>query len=134
MTVFLTIFLFLANIFSVSSLDLNISRISDDSLLRNRLRDTWFLDSPRNVLSRRAVIETLESGERVQVSVIEGRDEFMVLLSRELIRGRLPTDTAEGYSRRPTGLFPGWAQGSWMLTRNKTTGNPTLIRIFLRSD
>jgi len=134
MAVLFTIFFFLASIFPVNGLDLNISRISDDSLLRNRLKDTWFLDSPRNVLSRRAIVETLESGERVEVSVIEGRDEFMVILSRELIRGRLATDANPGYSRRPTGLFPGWAQGSWMLTRNKATGEPTLIRIFLRSD
>jgi len=70
----------------------------------------------------------MESGERVHVSTIEGRDEFIVLFSRELTRG------ASISERRGTGQFPGWAQGSWMITRRKDTGAGTLVRIFLRSD
>ncbi|MCL2806136.1 MAG: hypothetical protein FWD26_09370 [Treponema sp.] len=119
------ILLVLLNISPISSLDLPAARISDDSILRNNLRQAWFLDTPRMVLSQHTRIEHLETGERVQVSATEGRDEFIVVLSRERM------SAAE---RRPTGQFPGWAQGSWMLTRNKETGAGTLIRIFLRSD
>ena len=131
---FLVILFVLLNITPVFSLDLPISRISDDSLLRIRLMEAWMLETPTRVLSQRARIEVLESGERVQVSTLENNDEFMILFSRELIRGRAATDTAPEVERRATGQFPGWAQGSWMLTRRKDNGEPTLIRIFLRSD
>jgi hypothetical protein len=58
----------------------------------------------------------------------------MVLFSRELIRGRVATDTAPAVERRGTGQFPGWAQGSWMLIRRRDTGEGVRIRIFLNSD
>jgi len=70
----------------------------------------------------------------VEVSVTEGRNDFMVILSRERMGGRIATAANPAAERRPAGQFPGWAQGSWMLTRNKNTGDPKEIRIFLRSD
>jgi hypothetical protein len=36
--------------------------------------------------------------------------------------------------RAGSGNFPGWAQGSWVLTRRKDSGAATRIRVFLRSD
>jgi len=134
MPVFLLVFLTFFIIPQVNSLDLPITRIPDDSLLRIKLKDTWFTDTPGSVLARRGATETLESGERVQVGAIEGKDEFMVILSRELFSGRIAVDNSPAVPRRGTGQFPGWAQGSWMLTRRKDTGAGTLIRIFLRSD
>ncbi|MDR2965003.1 MAG: hypothetical protein LBU88_04440 [Treponema sp.] len=98
--------------------DVPVARISDDSQLRIRLRDAWFYDTPANVLSRRSAIEQLPSGEKVEVRAVNGRNEIMVLLSRE----------------NSLGEFPGWTQGSWMLTRRRDTGAGVLIRIFLRSD
>jgi hypothetical protein len=77
------------------------------------------METPSQVMARRPVIQTLETGERVEVRVETGRDEFMVIFARELA----------GTSR-----FPGWAQGSWMLTRNRNSGRGALIRVFLRSD
>jgi len=109
--------------FPVFGLDLPVSKITDDSFLRARMKDSWMVESVPRVLSMRPRIETLETGERVQMSVSEGREEFMVLFSRELVSGT-------SY----TGSFPGWAQGSWILTRRKDTGAGTNIRIFLRSD
>jgi hypothetical protein len=134
MSLFLLIFLFFSNLTSVCSLDLPVSRIPDDSLLRISLRESYFTDSPNRVLARRTTAEHLASGEVVEVSVVEGREEFMVILSRELVRGRIATDNNPAVERRGTGQFPGWAQGSWMLTRRKDTGAGVLIRIFLRSD
>jgi hypothetical protein len=115
-------------------LDLPTSQISDDSLLRFKLKDTWLTESPAWVLSRKASIQSLESGERVEVRAIEGKDEFMVLFSRELMNGRVATDSSPALPRMGTGQFPGWAQGSWMLIRKKDSGAGTLIRVFLRSD
>jgi hypothetical protein len=82
----------------------------------------------------RPVTEYLESGERIRVSAMEGRDEFMVILSRELMSGNVGFENNPAYPRTETGQFPGWAQGSWMLTRRKDTGAGVLIRVFLRSD
>jgi len=134
MSVILVIFFIFFNLFPVFSLDLPISQISDDSYLRIRLKDDWFTDTPRSVLARRPVIESLQSGERVQIRTEEGRQEFLVLISREMMGGRIASGNNPEIPRRATGQFPGYAQGSWMLTRNKETGAGTLIRIFLRSD
>jgi hypothetical protein len=131
----LWVFLLVISVFpNAFSLDLPSSQIADDSLLRQRLKDTWLTESPARVLSRNAYIQNLESGERVEVRTVEGRDEFMVLLSRELMNGRIAGDNSPALPRSGTGQFPGWAQGSWMLIRKKDTGAGTLIRVFLRSD
>jgi len=125
---FLIILILFSNLAPVFSFDLPVSRITDDSLLRLRLNNAWMIESPNRVLAQRARIESLETGERVRVSTIEGREEFMVVLARELMTGTSIAD------RTGTGEFPGWAQGSWMLTRRKDTGQGVQIRIFLRSD
>jgi hypothetical protein len=122
--------LFLAGAFwpglvpSLSGLDQPTRKIVDDSSLRILLKDTWFTEMPGRVLPRRPEIRTLGGGGQVQVRTEEGRDEFAVILARELTGG-----TGAG-----SGTFPGWAQGSWGLTRRKDTGEPTRIRVFLRSD
>ncbi|MDR1837430.1 MAG: hypothetical protein LBQ89_07210 [Treponema sp.] len=134
MSKFLAVFLFLSCISPVCALDLPSSQIHDDSLLRIGLKDTWLIDTPNRVLTRRSTIEYLESGERVEVRTEENREEFMVILSREMYSGRIATDNNSAIPRNGTGQFPGWAQGSWMLTRRKDTGAGVLIRIFLRSD
>jgi len=134
MPVILLVFLAFFIVPQVNSLDLPISQIPDDSLLRIKLKNTWLTDTPSKVLARRTAIETLESGERVEVSAIEGKEEFMVIMSRELFNGRVAVDNSPALPRRGTDQFPGWAQGSWMLTRRKDTGAGSLIRIFLRSD
>ena len=125
---FILILFILIFVFPIFGLDLPVSRIPDDSALRIRLRETWLTETPASVLAKQPVIEHLQNGDRVEVRTLEGRDEFLVILSRELMRGNTVA------SRRETGVFPGWAQGSWMITRRKDTGDGTLIRIFLRSD
>jgi len=128
MPVFFFILFVLLNISPLSGLDLPVSKISDDSLVRLRIKNSWMLEAPDRVLSQPARKENLESGERVEIRTVVGKEEFMVLVSRELTRD---TDTAK---RIGTGQFPGWIQGSWMLTRRKDTGAATQIKIFLRSD
>ncbi|MDR2943424.1 MAG: hypothetical protein LBV17_12645 [Treponema sp.] len=134
MSRFLTVFLVFFIVLPVFGLDLPVSKIPDDSLLRLKFKDSWLMEVPARVLSKQPVIEYLPSGERVQVSALESKDEFMVLFSRELISGKIETDNNPAVPRRATGQFPGWAQGSWMITRRKNTGEGSLIRIFLRSD
>jgi len=124
----LTILIVSLAISSAYGFDLPVSKIPDDSLLRISLLKIWFTEVPVKVLSLPSRTEILESGERVEVSISEGRDVFNIHLSRELMRGTGPSN------RRATGVYPGTAQGSWMLTRRKDNGEGTQIRIFLRSD
>jgi hypothetical protein len=65
----------------------------------------------------RRVIRTLPGGGKIQIRAEDARDEIMVILARER-----------------NGSYPGWAQGSWVLTRRKEDGRPIRIRVFLRSD
>jgi hypothetical protein len=112
------------------ALDVPTRKIEDDSSLRIILKDTWFTETPGKVLSMPSKVYTLSGGQRLEVRSEAAREEFMVILARELTG--LPSRGAAGV--RSAGGFPGWAQGSWILTRRKDTGEPARIRIFLRSD
>ena len=102
---------------SLYGLDQPTRYIADDSLLRMALRDTWFTEAPERVLGRPYFYYRLPNADRIQVRAEAGRDEFMVILAREL-----------------DGAYPGWAQGSWVLTRRRDTGEVSRIRVFPRSD
>jgi hypothetical protein len=100
--------------------DVKLSEISDDSTLRINLAKTWFIDPPASVLQRAPFIYRLPSGERVRVRAEAGRapsGEFSIFLERE--RG---------------GRFSGWAQGTFILTRSRSSGEALRAQIFLRSD
>jgi hypothetical protein len=99
------------------ALDVPTRAIQDDSSLRILLRDTWFTEVPGKVLTRPPVLHTLPGGDRVRIWAENGPEELTVVLAREI-----------------NGTFPGWAQGSWRLTRRRDTGAPDRIQVFLRSD
>ncbi|MDR2069854.1 MAG: hypothetical protein LBP81_00345 [Treponema sp.] len=102
---------------SAWSIDVPSVKIQDDSSLRLSLVQTWFKEIPSKVLSNRSFIHTLPGGGRIQVRIEDGPREFGIVLAREL-----------------NGVFPGWAQGSWILTRAKEDGAAVRIRVFLRTD
>jgi hypothetical protein len=101
----------------LSAQDLPTRLIPDDSSLRLSLRDGWFTEVPSTVLNRGPLLQTLPGGGRVEVRSEEAGEEFMIILAREL-----------------TGSFPGWAQGSWTLTRRRDDGSPVRIRVFPQTD
>ncbi|MDR1617912.1 MAG: hypothetical protein LBS06_02545 [Treponema sp.] len=107
---------------ALAGLDLATAKIVDDSSLRITLKDRWFTEAPGRVLARRRELLTLDGGGRVEVRAEGGQDEFMIVLAREWKPAGAPVS------------FPGWAQGSWVLTRRKDTGEPARIRVFPRSD
>jgi hypothetical protein len=106
--------------YSASGMDVGIGKITDDSDLRTSVKDSWITEIPGKVLAKPRVLYNLDSGGRVELRTEAGQNEFMVILAREL--------------NSNSGYFPGWAQGSWILTRRKDTGAAARIRIFLRSD
>jgi hypothetical protein len=105
-------------------LDQPMRQLIDDTSLRISLVESWFTEVPNQVLGRRPVLRNLGGGGRVQIRSEEGGEEFMIILARELT----------GVPGAGAGSFPGWAQGSWILTRRKDSGAAVRIRIFLRSD
>jgi hypothetical protein len=116
-------------VFSMAALplrgaDLPVKRIADDSSLRLSLKDSWFIEAPGAVLAKRPALFDLAGGGRVQVRAEAENDEFAVIIAREY----------SGSLRRAAGAYPGWAQGSWVLSRRRDTGAPTRIRVFPRSD
>ncbi|GHV15867.1 hypothetical protein FACS189493_0490 [Spirochaetia bacterium] len=112
------------------SLDLPSAKIEDDSALRRSLLDSWFTEMPGRTLANRSFIHTLSGGGRIQVRIEEGQDEFTIVLARELTA----SNTGGAEAVRISGAFPGWAQGSWVLTRRRSDGEAIRIRVFLRSD
>ncbi|MDR2631278.1 MAG: hypothetical protein LBC60_10185 [Spirochaetaceae bacterium] len=106
-----------ALVIPVYALDVPTHAIQDDSSLRISIKDIWLTEAPGVVLAKSSYIHTLPGGDRIQVRTEGERDEYMIILARE-----------------QEGTFPGWAQGSWILTRRRDTGLPERIRVFLRSD
>jgi hypothetical protein len=101
----------------ISALDAPIRNIEDDSALRASLKDEWFLEAPSKALGQKKLSRVLHGGSKVEVRTEVGNTEFAVVLARER-----------------NGAYPGWAQGSWILTRRKDTGQSVRIRVFIRSD
>jgi len=106
--------------------DLPLSRIVDDSALRTSVKDTWLVESTNRVLTKPRVMNTLPGGGRVELRVEASQDEFSIVFARELKNSNSGANSI--------GNFPGWAQGSWILTRRRDNGAAERIRVFLRSD
>jgi hypothetical protein len=102
---------------SLTARDLPLREITDDSGIRKNLFDEWFVETPRRVLAKSGRLEALPDGGRIEVRSERLEDEFSIVLARE--RG---------------GAFPGWAQGSWVITRSVEDGGLLRIRLFPRSD
>jgi len=115
--------------------DLPLSRIVDDSALRTSVKDTWLVETPGRVLAKSSVLHTLPGGGRVELRTEVSKDEFKVIFAREF-KGSNGNGVNNGVTNgaNRTGGFPGWVQGSWILIRNRNTGNAERIQIFLRSD
>jgi hypothetical protein len=123
----------LAAALPLCGLDLPTREIVDDSELRLSLKDSWLTEIPSRMMGKRPVLHKLDGGDRVELRIEVTREEFMIILAREQMGGRVNNGGAS-VPRNSTGSFPGWAQGSWILTRRKDTGEPARIRVFLRSD
>ncbi|MDR2470482.1 MAG: hypothetical protein LBD09_00010 [Treponema sp.] len=97
--------------------DLPTAAIQDDSALRQAIRDAWLTAEPAAAAANRPLRRDLPGGGAVQVRTEEGNGSLSVILARER-----------------NGAFPGWAQGSWVYTRDRRSGEALRIRVFLRSD
>jgi hypothetical protein len=96
------------------------SKIEDDSSLRRLVKNSWLTETPGKVLAGRPFVHTLPGGSRVEVRAEDRGNEFAVILARELV-------SVDG---KGSGDFPGWAQGSWVFSRNRRDGGLVSIQIF----
>ncbi|MDR2211353.1 MAG: hypothetical protein LBO65_07840 [Spirochaetaceae bacterium] len=103
--------------FPLFAADVPVASIEDDSALRISIQDTWLTQKLPELLKNRPFIHTLPGGMSIQVRAERRSNEMLIILARER-----------------NGAYPGWAQGSWVYSRNLSTGAPERIRIFLRSD
>jgi hypothetical protein len=117
MRVFFAAVVLLLTVPPLGALDVLLRHIPDDSSLRLELKDSYFTDTPARVTARQPLTRTLPGGDEVQVRVETSSTSFTAVLAR-----------------KAANTFPGWAQGSWAVTRNRRTGDFEHIRIFLRSD
>ena len=108
--------LFFSAAIALQAADLPLRQIEDDSAMRAAIKDSWLIESPSLVLRNRPLTRALPGGSPVQVRTETRGNELSVILAREW-----------------NGTFPGWAQGSWVLTRFMD-GAYERIRIFLHSD
>jgi hypothetical protein len=97
-----------------------LSKLEDDSSLRRLVKKSWLTETPGKVLAARPFIHTLPGGSRVEVRAEKRGATFAVILARELL-------SADG---KGSGDFPGWAQGSWVFTRDRSGGGLLSIQLF----
>jgi len=97
--------------------DVPVSLIQDDSSLRLSIKDDWLTAEPSIVIKNRLFTANIPGGGAIQVQAGRRGNELIIYLSRQR-----------------NGVFPGWAQGSWVYTRDFSTGAPVRVRVFLRSD
>jgi len=102
---------------SLFAADLPSSSIQDDSSIRIAIKEFWLEENPSKVIKNMPFTRNLPGGGPVQVRVEARNNEISVILARQR-----------------NGTYPGWAQGSWIYTRDLSTGEPLRIRMFLRSD
>jgi hypothetical protein len=114
---FLSILLMFCCTAGIFSLDVAMEKISDDSSIRRNLLENWFLEAPGKVLAKSPFTSTLPDGTRLEIRTEISGGDFSIVLARQL-----------------NADFPGWAQGSWVLTRQRSGGQPVRIRFFPRSD
>ena len=102
---------------TVFAADVPSVSIQDDSALRVSIEKTWLSGDPAAVSNNKPLLRKLPGGESVQIRAEIRNNEISVIIARER-----------------NGSYPGWAQGSWIYTRNLSTGAPLRIRMFMRSD
>ncbi len=100
---------------------LPFNRIPDSAEIRKNIAKFWFLDKPETVAKQIPLIEHDKTGARFKVRAVhmEEKNLLAIVIS--------PIDTE--FSKIET--VP---QGTWILYRNYTTGEPEYIKIFPREN
>ncbi len=108
-------------------------RIPDSSEIRSGLVETWFEAPLNDVRANRQELRRNSAGEQFQIRIEESETTFSVFVSPQ---AELPVDvySDKGKSTEMQSVYPGDAPGSWVLVRDKRSGNPLRIKYYFAKD
>lgn len=107
--------------------------IPDSSEIRLGLGEEWFFAPLESVRNNIPQIRVNANGEYFQVRLEEDEQTFQIYVSpRTEITVEVYTDS--GFHREKQQIYPGEAAGSWLLVKDKRTGEPIKIRYYFLQD
>jgi len=109
--------------------DYNRLGIPDSSEIRKGLEEMWFTAPLSQVRTNMPEIRANKNGHKFQIRLEENDSTFNVFVSpRAIIKVNIYSD--KGMYTEEQELYPGDAEGSWVLIRDKRTGKPLRIRYY----
>jgi len=108
--------------------------VPDSSAIREKIAESWFYPSYKNLKDRKPEVYSNSIGQRFQVRVEPSSETtFSVVVAPEV---SLSYDVIDnGVMRKETvSEFIADACGSWILERNRATGKPVRIRFYFVQD
>jgi hypothetical protein len=111
----------------------NRHEIPDSSEIRRELVETWFEAPVNDVRMNHAELRQNKAGRQFQVWFEESDTSVSIFVSPQ---AQLSMDvySAKGKLTRMQTVFPGDAPGSWVLVRDKRSGNPLCIKYYFTND
>lgn len=107
--------------------------IPDSAELRMNLIETWF-EAPLNIVrDNKSELKYNQAGNKFQIRLEETEDTFNIFVSpHKVINVDVYSD--KGYETIEQDVYPGDAPGSFLLVRDKKTGNPIRVRYYFLKD
>ena len=107
--------------------------IPDSSEIRKDLVETWFEAPLSSVRMNRPEIRENSVGQKFQVRLEETEDSFNIFVA-PYARIEVDIYSDRGRATEMQDVFPGDGAGSWLLVRDKKTGEPVSIRYYFAAD
>lgn len=111
----------------------NIGSIPDSAQIRRSIESAWLLPSVSVLRGYAEEFRENEAGTAFQIRMEESDSEFSVVVAP---RSELDIDLINGESHHlvRASVYPKGAPGSWILHRDKKTGNPLRIELHFSQD
>lgn len=116
-------FLFCASLFA----EYNRVGVSDSSEIRKKLIETWFCAPLAEVRNKTPEIRENDVGEKFQIYT-EETDKHIAIYVSPQAKMNMDVYSDKGVERQVYDIYPPDAEGSWVLFRDKRTGEPDFIR------
>lgn len=123
-----SVFLFAFSFFSFAE-----TNLPDSSAIRAGLIETWFEAPLALVRLNEPETKRNEAGDEFQISMEETDTSFTIAVAPRAMLS-MSVYEKEGKQTRLETVYPKEAQGSWILSRNKSDGSANYIRYYFSSD
>ena len=107
--------------------------IPDSSEIRKNLSERWFEASLEDVRMNLSEIYDNDAGEKFQVRLEETDSTFYIFVAPRAVIN-VNVYTSKGVTLEQQEVYPGDAPGSWVLIRDKKTGEPIRIRYYFAAN